>query len=182
MLTLSCLHPRRSSVRKPIHTLLYRSNMVTGPGRPGKACSICKKQKVSDLSVEDDTVTNLGLKIRCSGERPSCRRCVRLKNACYYDNNVVHVRNRRDRTRVTSRIDTSAVGPSQSLAPITSQETTNDFYQGVPPLLVPILIDLYFENVYQSDLLLHKPSFLQALTNQTVRPHILLSICAWGAK
>ncbi|SPJ78268.1 uncharacterized protein FTOL_06657 [Fusarium torulosum] len=129
---------------------------------------------------EDDAATNLGLKIRCSGERPSCRRCVRLKNACYYDNNVVHIR-RRNKTGVTSRIDTSAVGPSQSLAPVTSLDTTNDFYQGVSPSLVPILIDLYFENVYQSDLLLHKPSFLHALTNQTVRPHILLSICAWGA-
>jgi hypothetical protein len=182
VLTLPCLHPRPASLRIPIHTLLYRINMVTGPGRPGKACSICRKQKVSNLPTEDDGVANLGLKIRCSGERPSCRRCVRLKNACYYDNNVVQVRATRDKPRVTSRIDTSAVGPSQSLAPATSLDTTNDFYQGVPPLLVPILIDLYFENVYQSDLLLHKPSFLQALTNQTVRPHILLSICAWGAK
>ncbi|KAH7246538.1 hypothetical protein BKA59DRAFT_200794 [Fusarium tricinctum] len=138
--------------------------MVTGPGRPGKACSICKKQK-----------------IRCSGERPSCRRCVRLKSECYYDNNVVHVRARRDKTRVTSRIDVSAVCPLQPLAPAASLHVASDFYQGVPPSLVPILIDLYFENVYQSDLLLHKPSFLQALTNQAIRPHILLSICAWGA-
>lgn len=36
----------------------YRRNMVTGPGRPGKACSICKKQKVSDLPAEDNGVTN----------------------------------------------------------------------------------------------------------------------------
>jgi hypothetical protein len=177
-----CLHPSRASLRKPMRTFLYRSNMVTGPGRPCKACRICKKQKVSDLAAEDDGVANLGLKIRCSGERPNCRRCVRLKNECYYDNNVVHVRARRDKPRVTSRIDTSAVGPSQSLAPVPSLDTTNDYYQGVPPLLVPILIDLYFENVYQSDLLLHKPSFLKALSNSTVRPHILLSICAWGAK
>ncbi|CAJ0552245.1 Ff.00g062240.m01.CDS01 [Fusarium sp. VM40] len=145
-------------------SLSYRSNMVTGPGRPGKACSICKKQK-----------------IRCSGERPSCRRCVRLKNACYYDNNVVHVRARKDKSRATSRIDRSVVPHSQSLASAPSLDVTNNFYQGVPPSLVPILIDLYFENVYQSDLFLHKPSFLQTLANQTVRPHIFLSICAWGA-
>ncbi|KAH6949292.1 hypothetical protein DER45DRAFT_581033 [Fusarium avenaceum] len=138
--------------------------MVTGPGRPGKACSICKKQK-----------------IRCSGETPSCRRCVRLKNACSYDNKVVHARTRRNKTTVTTLIDIPTVGPLQSLAPAPSLDTANDFYQGVPPSLVPILIDLYFENVYQSDLLLHKPTFLQALANQAVRPHILLSVCAWGA-
>ncbi|KIL85329.1 hypothetical protein FAVG1_11284 [Fusarium avenaceum] len=82
---------------------------------------------------------------------------------------------------LTTLIDIPTVGPLQSLAPAPSLDVANDFYQGVPPSLVPILIDLYFENVYQSDLLLHKPTFLQALANQAVRPHILLSICAWGA-
>lgn len=156
--------------------------MVTGPGRPGKACGICKKQKVFDPRTKHDAVTNLVLKIRCSGETPSCRRCVRLKNACSYDNKVVHARTRRNKTTVTTLIDIPTVGPLQSLAPAPSLDVANDFYQGVPPSLVPILIDLYFENVYQSDLLLHKPTFLQALANQAVRPHILLSVCAWGAK
>ncbi|KAK2480282.1 hypothetical protein H9L39_09656 [Fusarium oxysporum f. sp. albedinis] len=50
--------------------------MTNAPGRPSKACYICKRQK-----------------IRCPGERPSCGRCVRLKNTslvyhyirkCYY--------------------------------------------------------------------------------------------------
>ncbi|KAI8714907.1 hypothetical protein NCS52_01211600 [Fusarium sp. LHS14.1] len=39
----------------------------------------------------------------------------------------------------------------------------------------------YFSNVYQSDLLLHKPTFLETLAARNVKSHVLLSICAWGA-
>ncbi|KAF5623176.1 uncharacterized protein FTJAE_10699 [Fusarium tjaetaba] len=55
------------------------------------------------------------------------------------------------------------------------------FFQGIAPSLVNTLVELYFDNVYQSTLLLHKATFLQSVADQSIKPHILLSICAWGA-
>ncbi|KAF5632721.1 hypothetical protein F52700_6258 [Fusarium sp. NRRL 52700] len=142
--------------------------MANAPGRPSKACDVCKKQK-----------------IRCSGERPSCKRCVRLNNTCEYVTSRVHSGQKRSFTRPTG---TSKSVESRFLAPVALPAHLNaesvsghDFFQGIAPSLVTTLVELYFDNVYQSTLLLHKAIFLQSLTNQTVKPHILLSICAWGA-
>ncbi|KAK2676941.1 Zn(2)-C6 fungal-type DNA-binding domain [Fusarium oxysporum f. sp. vasinfectum] len=145
--------------------------MANAPGRPSKACDVCKKQKV-----------------RCSGERPSCKRCVRLKNTCEYGTNLIHPRQKRNATRaVTANGASQSVG-SRRLAPVALSANLNAesisnhaFFQGIAPSLVNTLVELYFDNVYQSTLLLHKAIFMQSLADQTVKPHILLSICAWGA-
>ncbi|EWG42668.1 hypothetical protein FVEG_04420 [Fusarium verticillioides 7600] len=142
--------------------------MANAPGRPSKACDVCKKQK-----------------IRCSGERPSCKRCVRLKNTCKYDTNSQF---KRRVTKTTSKTGRSYGIQSRDLVPavlsgnINAESVSNHaFFQGIAPSLVNTLVELYFDNVYQSTLLLHKATFLQSLTEQAVKPHILLSICAWGA-
>ncbi|EGU85024.1 hypothetical protein FOPG_04566 [Fusarium oxysporum f. sp. conglutinans race 2 54008] len=145
--------------------------MANAPGRPSKACDVCRKQKV-----------------RCSGERPSCKRCVRLKNTCEYGTNLIHPRQKRNVTRaVTANGASQSVG-SRRLAPVALSANLNAesvsnhaFFQGIAPSLVNTLVELYFDNVYQSTLLLHKTIFMQSLADQTVNPHILLSICAWGA-
>ncbi|QPC79169.1 hypothetical protein HYE68_009921 [Fusarium pseudograminearum] len=51
----------------------------------------------------------------------------------------------------------------------------------IPSSLVNALVELYFNNVYQSSLLLHKASFIKSLADSAVRPHVLLSMCALGA-
>ncbi|RKK42631.1 hypothetical protein BFJ66_g10392 [Fusarium oxysporum f. sp. cepae] len=145
--------------------------MANAPGRPSKACDVCRKQKV-----------------RCSGERPSCKRCVRLKNTCEYGTNLIHPKQKRSVTRaVTANGASQSVG-SRRLAPVALPANLNAesvsnhaFFQGIAPSLVNTLVELYFDNVYQSTLLLHKTIFMQSLADQTVKPHILLSICAWGA-
>ncbi|KAG9500780.1 hypothetical protein J7337_006460 [Fusarium musae] len=97
--------------------------MANAPGRPSKACDVCKKQKSRDLV------------------------------------------------------------PAVLSGNINAESVSNHaFFQGIAPSLVNTLVELYFDNVYQSTLLLHKATFLQSLTEQAVKPHILLSICAWGAK
>lgn len=132
---------------------------------------------------------NFAVQIRCSGERPSCKRCVRLKNTCEYGTNLIHPRQKRNVTRaVTANGASQSVG-SRRLAPVALPANLNAesvsnhaFFQGIAPSLVNTLVELYFDNVYQSTLLLHKTIFMQSLADQTVKPHILLSICAWGAK
>lgn len=55
-------------------------------------------------------------------------------------------------------------------------------YLGIPKPLISELIEIYFEHVSNSALVLHKTRFLDSVHSGTVVPHILLSICAWGAK
>ncbi|KAF4956374.1 hypothetical protein FGADI_3951 [Fusarium gaditjirri] len=69
----------------------------------------------------------------------------------------------------------------QTAFPSIEAASNHDFYQGIAPSLVNALVELYFDNVYQSTLLLHKRTLAQSLVKQTVKPHVLLSICAWGA-
>lgn len=130
--------------------------------------------------------TNFAIQIRCSGERPSCKRCVRLKNTCRYDTNSQfkrHVTRTTSRTEPSCAIHSSNLVPAASPAHLNAESVPNHgFYLGIAPSLVNTLIELYFDNVYQSTLLLHKSTFMQSLANQTVKAHILLSICAWGAK
>lgn len=44
------------------------------------------------------------------------------------------------------------------------------------------LIELYYENVSNASLLLHKASLHEAVDTGIAIPHVLLSICAFGAK
>ncbi|QGI93732.1 hypothetical protein CEK26_006801 [Fusarium fujikuroi] len=107
--------------------------MANAPGRPSKACDVCKKQK-----------------IRCSGERPSF---------------------------LSSHLDPVVLSALPRIEPASN----HDVFEGISPSLVNTLVELYFDNVYQSTLLLHKSTFMQSLANQTIKAHNLLSICAWGA-
>lgn len=122
-------------------------------GRPKRACDKCTAQK-----------------LRCSGQRPSCQRCLRLRRPCSYSHE-------------SSRVSTPA-GPggfNEPLpppAPTISQRT----YHGIPSALVGPLVDTYFTHAYNASLLIHRGSFTEALTANVVRPEILLSICAFAAK
>jgi hypothetical protein len=62
------------------------------------------------------------------------------------------------------------------------QDTNSHEYDfGVPPGLFLNLIDVYFSHVYNANLLLRRRSLLAELHAGTVRPHILLSICAFAS-
>ncbi|KAK5062508.1 hypothetical protein LTR84_004581 [Exophiala bonariae] len=135
-------------------------------GRPRKACSTCKLQK-----------------IRCTGEKPKCKRCVRLEHSCSYE--------------ARSTVPRKAQQTPPSLDPYYGQTnlpalTHNSnrthvntvgqgIYLGIPRPLIKELIEIYYENVCNSTLLLHKTSFLESVSKGTVVPHTLLSVCAWGA-
>ncbi|XEV06097.1 hypothetical protein FSHL1_011384 [Fusarium sambucinum] len=129
-------------------------------GRPSKACDI-----------------------RCSADRPSCKRCARLKGSCHYNTNRIQKQVAVGKsTRNASReLLPSLSEPSTSAIGTATLETPDDNCSVIPPSLVNILVELYFKNVYQSSLLLHKATFIKSVANSTVRLHVLLSICAFGA-
>ncbi|RBR23141.1 uncharacterized protein FIESC28_04136 [Fusarium coffeatum] len=138
--------------------------MTRTAGRPSTSCNVCKRQK-----------------IRCSGDRPSCTRCVRLKSPCHYNKGGVN-RVRKQKEYPDVFIGNTASSRS-SLTPIVAapHRSIEDTLDNIPSTLLTTLVNLYFTNVYQSTLLFHKPTFLQSLSSGTVRQHVLLSICAWGA-
>lgn len=173
---------------------LLEPSMSTRSGRPRKACSTCKSQK-----------------IRCSGERPICKRCVRLNHPCVYDSSpAVATRKKPNNPVVPVRTHTLATtdqcsspgasslnderlsaGTNAGLGtdsrsfdpnPIPYDHPQELQYIGIPGQLILELVELYYENVYNASLLLHKQLFLRSLAAGTARPPVVLSVCAWAAK
>ena len=55
-------------------------------------------------------------------------------------------------------------------------------FVGIPPTLIPLLLEVYFSHIYNASLLLHRPAFLRGLAADAIRPDVLLSVCAFAAK
>ncbi|KAI1346479.1 hypothetical protein F5Y01DRAFT_297708 [Xylaria sp. FL0043] len=152
-----------------------------GAGRPRKACSTCKAQK-----------------IRCTEERPSCKRCVRLHHVCTYSDGAPPGRRSKTPQQGSALSDvlspsTRGLGRERDARTSGAQDATdappyrNDAgggrqYLGMLEHLLPELVELYFNCVYNAHLLLHKRSFLASVADGTAPAHVVLSVCAWGAK
>jgi hypothetical protein len=134
--------------------------------------------------------------IRCSGERPACNRCVRLGHSCTYSSKRPSAQKNSKpqqgflsvtRAREVRQVAISEAVQIQSNAsnvhkPLLVGPVEQDCYLGIPKDLVSTLVQVYYENVYNAALLLHKKSFLESLAAGTARPHVVLSVCAWAAK
>jgi len=48
--------------------------------------------------------------------------------------------------------------------------------------LIMNLVDVYYANVYNASLLLHKKLLIEAIVSGTARHHLVLSVCAWALK
>ncbi|KAI8633487.1 hypothetical protein F5Y19DRAFT_243861 [Xylariaceae sp. FL1651] len=175
----------------------------SGAGRPRKACGTCKAQKVVTgrrYHPRSRSTAN-AVQIRCTEERPSCKRCVRLRHVCTYGSDPPPERSNKRAPRETVRGNLSSqhagnsqrqhTAPAQAARitsrplPILSQvgENADDKpYLGIPHSLLLELVDRYYENVYNAHLLLHKRLFLESIAEGTACPHVVLSVCAWGAK
>lgn len=139
---------------------------------------------------------------RCSGERPTCNRCTRLRRNCVYSNDRP---TRRKSPFITASIHTDR---SPSSPPISAPKRKSrgsgviatpgnrpnptplllsDYpreasYLGISESLIYTLVEVYFENAYNASLLLHKGLFLESLRAGNATPHVVLSVCAWAAK
>jgi hypothetical protein len=102
-------------------------------GRPRSACTACKRQKVcpdmASSSTEICMIEHLTehRQIRCSGDRPICKRCSRLKRTCLYsdDSNAV-----RPSTHVSS--SAASAGPSSSSLARAREERPRTSGEGLP--------------------------------------------------
>ncbi|OAQ71000.1 transcription factor [Pochonia chlamydosporia 170] len=127
----------------------------TGPGnhlggRPRKACDECRS-----------------LKVRCSNERPSCKRCSRLRRPCTWTPAATAQRAPNPRNNVPSAVTVDSIAP---------KDVRGDL--GIPAALLSKLVDGYFSEFFYAPLLLHPPTFRQALGNNSVKKHVILSVCA----
>ncbi|KAI1815135.1 hypothetical protein GGS20DRAFT_361908 [Poronia punctata] len=122
-------------------------------GRPRKACNICKAQK-----------------IRCTEERPSCKRCVRLQHRCVYGEPS------------SSSSSPVIIIPEPETQTQTETDPSTLLSNNNNNSLVLELVDIYFDHMYNSHLLLHKRSFITDVVERRACGHVLLSVCAWGAK
>jgi hypothetical protein len=147
--------------------------------------------------------------VRCSGDKPVCRRCSRLRHACIYSAKSVNSGNvpQVDGTssllqsaRVTDTPPTpvSTTTPSREeghstyrgsygaettrnkypIPPLLLTSPSQDYNLGIPESLVSSLIEVYYSDVYNASLLVHKRMFLEAVAAGTARPQVVLSVCA----
>jgi hypothetical protein len=129
--------------------------------------------------------------VRCSGDRPICKRCSRLKHTCVYSTGQPqspkqpHVRSSTatsesvfgaNKIAVTGLNETPRVRGAPSLAP------SGPDYLGIPVSLIPELIEVFYSHSYNASLLLHKELFLKGLAEGTFTGHVLLSVCAIASK
>lgn len=154
-------------------------------GRPRKACNVCKKQKVL-----------------VRPQRSSSRRLLTVHSRSVAQQTDHAAGDAQDSiTRVITMIAGSQINQTlwrgvagqerhcfqvvRSLWPLPVgllYQTPDENCSEIPSSLVNALVELYFNNVYQSNLLLHKDSFIKSLADSAVQPHVLLSMYALGAK
>lgn len=72
--------------------------------------------------------------------------------------------------------------PNHTLPSVRVALLPHETYLGIPCSLLSTLVEVYYSNVYNASLVLHKRSFLEALSAGTVRPHVILGVCAWASK
>ena len=145
-------------------------------------------------------------KIRCAGgETPhsKCARCQRLRRPCSFGGPNLHVRDESrpfggrspvtnlatpvsnaDGTLAGSEASASIHSPrnTERVGPVARNPDPQGPWWGVPQTLLWELIEIYFSHIYNASLLLHRPSFVQALHSGTVTSHVLLSVCAFASK
>ena len=140
-------------------------------------------------------------KIRCTGERPICKRCSRLHQTCSYTGTATPSRKHHvfipasiNRPKISSpqeqKIQSTADDATRSggRRPVPTSSTlpnysSADHYDlGIPKSLMSFLVDVFFEDAYNATLLLPKRLFLQSLEEGRTLPHVILSVCAWAAK
>ena len=138
--------------------------------------------------------------MRCSGERPSCKRCTRLRRTCTYASVIVsvHAPSQPRKSISTPPLTTAAEFEGNHFSPERTQESSaqllhqpyegsipalpaQDHYLGIPRTVLSNLIEVYYSHIYNASLLLHKRLFLQSLTRGSARPHVVLSVCAFAA-
>jgi hypothetical protein len=182
--------------------------MWSSIGRPRTACGTCHILKVilrtllpmsycSTLWPANHRLP----KIRCTGERPTCKRCSRLKQACSYNGTGTpsrkhHVfvpvsinrpissspkqRKRKSTADDTTRSDERRPVPTSSTIP--NYSIVDHYDLGIPKSLMSLLVEIFFEDGYNATLLLHRRLFLESLEEGRSSPHVVLSVCAWAAK
>ena len=145
------------------------------------------------------------LQIRCSGEQPICKRCLRLNRSCTYSTNLTVAKHgsrppwdsmamrtasctpsaststKKGRTIASNNEASQARNYTTSPEPLLRQPVEERYY-GVPNSLILQLVEVYYENMYNARLLLHKRIFLESLAAGTAKPHTVLSVCACAAK
>lgn len=133
-------------------------------------------------------------KVRCSSERPSCKRCIRLRRVCSYVPDVASGYVASQSRKASPPPPSYAANLSPGRASISSVKIplppfeqqlprlpAHEHYLGIPKTLLSSLIDVFFSHIYNASLLLRKGDFLDSLAKGTARHHLVLSVCAFAA-
>jgi hypothetical protein len=136
--------------------------------------------------------------VRCSNERPSCKRCTRLRRTCIYADATSSYDASQSKGALSPRSSKPTQGNHFPLAATSNpsiqsyvearefgqlppRPPTQESYLGIPRALLSNLIDVFYSHIYNASLLLRKSDFLESLAGGTARHHLVLSVCAFAA-
>ncbi|OQE09523.1 hypothetical protein PENVUL_c006G01896 [Penicillium vulpinum] len=118
-------------------------------------------------------------KIRCSRQFPDCGRCSRLGLTCDYPNppDRRQIANLRNGPLYNDDSSANLHGNESINCTKTSHGDHVSSSSIIPPTEVMIqLIDIYFDCVFNANLLFHRPSFMEDLEKGSIKEHVLLSV------
>ena len=140
------------------------------------------------------------VQVRCSNDRPVCKRCARLRHNCVYATEGIRATAVSQSNKLVQEVGsvstaTRASNPQKSgdrnyitpeaieplIRSVPRPPLPEKTLLGIPDSLVAALVDVYYSHVYNASLLVHRASFLQALKTGIADPAMVLSICAFAS-
>lgn len=140
--------------------------------RPGEksnepiACLRCRRQK-----------------LRCSKEKPSCKRCQSIPAACTYppppDRKLLATRRARNsKPHIYREPEAADIQGSLKISHTAGRHPTLQETESLSPGMALILIGIYFSRHWNAELMIHKPSFTSDYLHNKVPDFVSLSIFA----
>ncbi len=132
-----------------------------------------KRYRISPTPMVNTVLNRVPPQLACSGERPVCNRCARLRKTCVFTPTTarslqfISESNRRTSRASHAVQESNPMNHSDAGESVPGEHSPTDPpailsmrkdspYLGISESLMYTLVDVYFENAYNASLLLHK--------------------------
>nr|POF26025.1 hypothetical protein CFP56_22173 [Quercus suber] len=191
---LAATHARCKLSGSEVKCLLYVLGIEQkGSGSCGRLITQCLLSVVCVLGPFHE-LRRLNRQLRCPREEPKCSRCTRLGFACFYPEppnrkllaasrrNVARKANLQNKRLPEQRLGANLEESTPNIGLVAAPGPAADIYLPVREQIDEILCEAYFSCVFNANLVFHRPTFEQAVTEQSLPQHVILAVYAMSTK
>jgi hypothetical protein len=125
--------------------------------------------------------------MRCSKEKPSCKRCQSIPVVCTYppppDRRLLATqRARNSKPHICREPEASEFQARQNTSLVAGRHPALQKIATLSPRMALLLIEIYFCHHWNAELMIHKPSFTSDYINNKIPDFVSLSIFALASK